>query len=97
MARAKNFLISRNKTKVQPVIIGSYPIGNVFEREGSLHMKIHGMASFEGVSNILNLNTGMFCSVSDDLVITPVYDVDFKYSVASDVDFKYKVPSDRLV
>ena len=80
MAKAKNFKITRNKNKPLPITIGSYPIGDVFEREGSIHMKIGGMVRAAGESLILNLNTGAFWSVLDSLVITPIYDVEFKYN-----------------
>tara|TARA_R110000851_G_scaffold75655_1_gene166737 strand:+ start:12 stop:275 length:264 start_codon:yes stop_codon:yes gene_type:complete len=84
MAKTKNFKISRNKTKAQTVTLGSYPIGDVFEREGSLHMKIDGCWKVADESLVLNLNTGASWMVLDTLLITPVYDVEIKYSVAFD-------------
>tara|TARA_R110000851_G_scaffold310939_1_gene470943 strand:+ start:375 stop:638 length:264 start_codon:yes stop_codon:yes gene_type:complete len=84
MAKAKNFKIIRNRTKPLPITVGSYPIGDVFEKDGTLHMKIHGMATLSGESILLDLNTGAYWSVVDSLVITPVYDVEFKYNLALD-------------
>ncbi len=69
MAASKNFKI--NRIKGNGVKLSSIPVGDVFEREGSLHMRVSDGNEVKNMIPICNLNTGSAWRVDDQLV-TPI-------------------------
>ena len=70
MAASKNFKI--NRIKGNGVKLSSIPVGDVFEREGSLHMRVDDSRPVTTMFPICNLNTGAVWRVDDQLV-TPIH------------------------
>lgn len=67
MSKHKNFQINRNK-ELKGISATSVKIGDVFEREGSLHMRVEHckVGTPSGEITICNLNTGSVWCVSTD-------------------------------
>ena len=84
MSKDKNFKINRNKTP-KPLTGSDVRIGDVFEREGSLHMRVHGIlpatTNTKEAIWICNFNTGAVWQVSDQEFYTPVKDCEIGYSI----------------
>ena len=84
MAKDKNFSITRNKIS-ETKYIKDVKIGDVFEREGSLHMRIDMAEQVNRTCYkfwIVNLNTGaVFPLVNHNEVTREVADVTIDYTV----------------
>ena len=66
MSKTKNFKINRNK-EPKGISATSVEIGDVFERESSLHMRVTPhVGTPSGTISICNLNTGSVWCVSTD-------------------------------
>lgn len=84
MSKDKNFKINRNKHT--PNVVNSFDVklGDVFEREGSLHMKVANHELLKGcppdMIAICNLNTGSVWAVRDE-EYTPVKNCTIDYNV----------------
>lgn len=66
MAKDKNFKINRNKGPLT-VSAEAVRVGDMFEREGSLHMRVcpQGVAVTKDDIYVCNLNTGAVFMVND--------------------------------
>ena len=85
MSRDKNFKIIRNASKLD-FIVGDIKIGDVFEREGSLHMRVlpTGLLGGSIPPNevaICNLNTGAAWLVPSNTQVYTCHNVTIDYQV----------------
>ena len=86
MSKDKNFEIVRNKLpSPKKLTVGDIKVGDVFEREGGLHMKVHVSVSIAKrpaqFIEILNINTGAVWYVPSKELIIEVSNVVIDYNV----------------
>jgi len=67
MAVDRNFKI--NRIKGNGIKLSTIKVGDVFEREGSLHMRVDDGARFATMFPICNLDTGEVWRVDDQIII----------------------------
>jgi hypothetical protein len=85
MSKDKNFKIVRRQT-TPALTVGDFNIGDVFEREGSLHMRIqptvllHTNHSFNEVT-VCNLNTGSAWVIPSKTLVSECINVKIEYQV----------------
>jgi hypothetical protein len=85
MSEDKNFNIIRSVNNPD-LTVGDFKVGDVFEREGSLHMRIHptgllhiGKSTVEAV--VCNLNTGSAWVLPADTVVFKCHNLTIEYQV----------------
>ena len=81
MTKIKNFTINRTKVNDFTQPITSLNLGDVFEREGSLHMRVKSYVDTENEIPICNLSTGAVWCVQDTEIVTKVHNVKINYEV----------------
>ncbi len=82
MAKDKNFKINRN-TSI-PIVAGHIKVGDMFEKDGSLHMRVDvcGKTVIESDEiHILNINTGSVWNVSNQDVFKEISNCKIDYTV----------------
>mgnify|MGYP003652536270 CR=1 FL=1 len=81
MSKDKNFSINRVKER-NGISAGDIKIGDVFEREGSLHMRVTPhVGTPSGKITICNLNTGSVWCVSTDERFIEAHNCVIDYSI----------------
>lgn len=83
MSKDKNFKINRGKTP-KPLQASDVKIGDIFEREGSLHIRVQPAIGGPPTSDVIficNLNTGAVWDVPRDEIYTPVLDCEINYNI----------------
>jgi hypothetical protein len=83
MSKNKNFKINRIKG-TQLVRARDVKIGDMFEREGSLHMRVNNCISKSDSPDkiwICNLNTGSVWTVPDDEMYVQVKNCEISYRI----------------
>jgi hypothetical protein len=86
MSKDKNFKIVRNKLpSPKKLTVGDIKVGDVFEREGGLHMRVHINVLIAKrpaeLIEILNINTGAVWYVHSQDLIVDVSNVVIDYNV----------------
>ena len=85
MSKDKNFKVVRRQTNTE-LAAGDFKIGDVFEREGSLHMRImptgllHKDSMFAEIA-VCNLNTGAAWVIPSKTLVSECTDVKIEYQV----------------
>jgi len=83
MSKHKNFKINRNQTP--PIMAAHIQIGDLFEKEGSLHMRIYrdGLNAQTKSDEIVivNLVNGEVSTVHDQQVYVQISDCEINYKV----------------
>ena len=85
MSKYKNFKMNRkDKVPTPLVLLGDIKIGDVFEREGGLHMRVNICSSptRDKEVAICNLNTGSVWCVSEFEAVLPAEDCIMSYTPA---------------
>lgn len=82
MAKYKNFKINRNK-EVKGLLASDVKIGDVFERNGSLHMRVEhcSVNTPSGSITLCNLNTGSVWCVDSTERLIEVTDCEINYNI----------------
>jgi hypothetical protein len=85
MSKDKNFKIVRRQTTSE-LTVGDFNIGDVFEREGSLHMRIqptgllHKNSMFSEIA-VCNMNTGSAWVIPSKTLVSECINVKIEYQV----------------
>lgn len=81
MSENKNFKINRNEPF--SVKVKHMKIGDVFERQGSLHMRVNCCHSVEVLDKvtICNINTGSVWNIDENKRVLLVEDCEINYNV----------------
>lgn len=84
MSKHKNFKINRTDNNDSYVLASLVSIGDMFEREGTIHMRVsncHGNTCKPSQITICNLNTGSVWNVSIDENYRRIKDCTLTYSL----------------
>lgn len=82
MAKNKNFKINR-KCGPQGILACDVEIGDMFERQGSLHMRVNEcqLPQQPNMITICNLNTGSVWDVKDTETFVVISDCEIRYNI----------------
>lgn len=82
MSKHKNFKINRNKLDNE-IKLSCIAVGDTFEREGSLHMRVSNCHYSDSCNKIwiCNINTGSVWQVPEDSNVMTIKDCEINYTV----------------
>lgn len=85
MAKSKNFTINRDVNDPTKVMMTDLKIGDVFERQGSIHMRVRTCQypATPGKIAVCNLNTGSVWEIDESEVNEVVSNCTINYSVVN--------------